>query len=286
MSKVDNIVDCTDMSIGERVKYVRVDVLKISLESFSSRLGMKSRSSMSRYERSGFQFSDRVIKQICTEFLINEHWLRTGEGDIFETYVDDLKEICKKYNIDDGSERLIRTFIALDATERESISKFLISLGSGFSKNEVIEHSLDVISSQKVLHIDEKEDDDSEIIELPLYSTKASAGIGKYLGDNDPYEITSFPLNRVTRKADFAVNVCGDSMEPLIADGETIFIKSMPRIEPNQIGLFLYNEEVFCKRLILDRKKSHVVLRSENKAYKDIIVHDPSQLRTLGLVLI
>ncbi len=75
-------------------------------------------------------------------------------------------------------------------------------------------------------------------------------------------------------------------MEPLIADGETIFIKSMPRIEPNQIGLFLYNEEVFCKRLVLDRKKSHVVLRSENKAYKDIIVHDPSQLRTLGLVLI
>ncbi len=283
MSKVDNIVDCTDMSIGERVKYVRVDVLKISLESFSSRLGMKSRSSMSRYERSGFQFSDRVIKQICTEFLINEHWLRTGEGDIFETYVDDLKEICKKYNIDDGSERLIRTFIALDANERESISKFLISLGNGFVKNEGVERSLDVISTQKVLQID---DNDNDIIELPLYSTKASAGIGKYLGDNDPYEITSFPLNRITRKADFAVNVCGDSMEPLIADGETIFIKSMPRIEPNQIGLFLYNEEVFCKRLVLDRKKSHVVLRSENKSYKDIIIHDPSQLRTLGLVLI
>ncbi len=285
MSKADVIVDCTNMSIGERVKYIRVDVLKISLESFSSRLGMKSRSSMSRYERSGFQFSDRVIKQICTEFLINEHWLRTGEGEIFETYVDDLKEICKKYNIDENSERVIRTFIALDANERQSISKFLTTLANGVTKIDNLEHSLDVISSQKQLQLSEKEDN-SEIIELPLYSTKASAGIGKYLGDNDPYEVTSFPLNRITRKADFAVNVCGDSMEPLIADNETIFIKSMPRIEPNQIGLFLYNEEVFCKRLVLDRKKSHVVLRSENSAYKDIIIHDPSQLRTLGLVLI
>lgn len=291
-------IDFTDMTIGDRLKYVRVDVLKISLENFSSRLGMKSRSSMSRYERSGFKFSDRIVKQICTEFLINEHWLRTGEGEIFQSYIDDLKDICKKYNIDSNSERVIRTFISLEQGERESISKFLVNLGKDLTtpstiptakpvKNfeQPVESKLSVVSSS---NYDNNFDDDfnDNIIELPLYSTKASAGIGKYLGENDPFEMTEYPLNSQTRKADFAVEVCGDSMEGIIKDGQTIFVKSMPQVEQNQIGLFVYNEEVFCKRLILDKTNKSVILRSENENYNDIVVDDVSQLRTLGLVLL
>ncbi len=283
-----NNINYKDMTIGDRLKYVRVELLKISLETFSTRLGMKSRSSMSRYERSGFQFSDRIIKQICTEFLINEKWLREGEGEIFQSCVDDLKDICKKYNIDSNSEHLIRTFIGLEQNERESISKFLIDLGINFKKsndslteNATIEQKkTPVLSLYKDVNVD-----DEETIEIRLYATSASAGIGKYLGDNDPFELIKFPLNRITKKADFAVKVCGDSMENIISDGETIFIKSMPMVEPNQIGLFLYNEEVYCKRLVLDEQNRSIILRSENEIYNDIIVDDSSQLTTLGLVL-
>ncbi len=282
-----NNINYKDMTIGDRLKYVRVDLLKISLETFSTRLGMKSRSSMSRYERSGFQFSDRIIKQICTEFLINEKWLRDGEGEIFQSCVDDLKDICKKYNIDSNSEHLIRTFISLEQNERESISKFLIDLGSNFKKsNDALFINNSKQKKEPVLSLYEEEaNDDEETIEIPLYATSASAGIGKYLGDNDPFELIKFPLNRITKKADFAVKVCGDSMEHIIADGQTIFIKSMPMVEPNQIGLFLYNEEVYCKRLVLDEQNRSIILRSENEIYNDIIVDDSSQLTTLGLVL-
>ncbi len=280
--------DFTAMSIGERLKYVRVEVLKISLETFSARLGMKSRSSMSRYERSGFQFSDRIIKQLCTEFLINEHWLRTGEGEMFQSYLDDLKDLCKNYNLDPLSERILRNFISLEHTEREIVSKFLISLSSSvgaetdfnesFNEEDYISPSLEVV--------DTLEEEDYDVIELPLYSTKASAGIGKYLGDNDPFELIKFPLNKITRKADFAVQIAGDSMERIIKDGQTIFVKSTAQVEPNQIGLFLYNEEVFCKRLVIDKRKHSVILRSENENYKDIVIEDTSELRTLGLVLL
>ncbi len=279
-------IDYTKMSIGERLKYVRVELLKISLETFSTRLGMKSRSSMSRYERSGFQFSDRIIKQLCTEFLINEHWLRTGEGEILQSNLDDLKDICKKYNIDPTSERVLRSFISLEQTEREIVSKFLVSIGEPIIDyvETIDEDSFD--SHLEIISNFDLETDDEDVIELPLYSTKASAGIGKYLGDNDPFELIKFPLNKITRKADFAVQIAGDSMERIIKDGQTIFVKSTPKVEPNQIGLFLYNEEVFCKRLILDKRKKAVVLRSENDSYKDIVVDDVSQLRTLGLVLL
>ncbi len=280
--------DFTSMSIGERLKYVRVEVLEISLETFSARLGMKSRSSMSRYERSGFQFSDRIIKQLCTEFLINEHWLRTGEGEMFQSYLDDLKDLCKNYNLDPLSERILRNFISLEHTEREIVSKFLIGLSNSvgatskyieeedFEDEEIEAPVLEVVATVN----------DEEYRELPLYSTKASAGIGKYLGDNDPFELIKFPLNKITRKADFAVQIAGDSMERIIKNGQTIFVKSMPQVEPNQIGLFLYNEEVFCKRLIVDRRKGAIILRSENENYKDIVVDDASELRTLGLVLL
>lgn len=277
-------IDYTKLSIGERLKFVRVEILKISLETFSMRLGMKSRSSMSRYERSGFTFSDRIIKQICSEFLINEHWLRTGEGDIFQSYIDDLKDICEKYNIDSNSEKVIRNFIALEQVEREAVSKFLIKLGEDLKENvEVLLPSVKHNTKSTIKIVEDTEPEES--IEIPLYTTKASAGIGKYLGDNDPFELIKFPLNPKTRKADFAVNIDGDSMEPLIQDGETIFVKSMAQIELNQIGLFLYNEEVFCKRLIIDRKRHTIILRSENDYYDDIIIEDLSQLRTLGLVL-
>ncbi len=280
--------DFTSMSIGERLKYVRVEVLKISLETFSARLGMKSRSSMSRYERSGFQFSDRIIKQLCTEFLINEDWLRTGEGEMFQSYLDDLKDICKNYNLDPLSERILRNFISLEHTEREVVSRFLISLSNSVSALPEVEDDDDFEDEEftaPTLEVVESVIDE-EYRELPLYSTKASAGIGKYLGDNDPFELIKFPLNKITRKADFAVQIAGDSMERIIKNGQTIFVKSMPRVEANQIGLFLYNEEVFCKRLILDKRKGAIILRSENEDYRDIVIEDASELRTLGLVLL
>ncbi len=278
--------DFTSMSIGERLKYVRVEVLEISLETFSARLGMKSRSSMSRYERSGFQFSDRIIKQLCTEFLINEHWLRTGEGEMFQSYLDDLKDLCKNYNLDPLSERILRNFISLEHAEREIVSKFLVSLSNsvGAAPNFEEDDFDDVEFSTPTLEVVESVEE--EFRELPLYSTKASAGIGKYLGDNDPFELIKFPLNKITRKADFAVQIAGDSMERIIKNGQTIFVKSTPRVEPNQIGLFLYNEEVFCKRLIIDKRKGAVILRSENENYNDILIEDASELRTLGLVLL
>ncbi len=280
-------IDFTKLSIGDRLKYVRVEELKISLETFSIRLGMKSRSSMSRYERSGFKFSDRIIKQLCTEFLINEHWLRTGEGEIFQTYVDDLRDICRKYNIDATSEKVVRSYISLNQIEREALSKFLVSLAEAVnSPDEPVAIEVDTSKKSTLEVVNNFDSGECELIEIPLYSTKASAGIGKYLGDNDPFELIKFPLTRVTRKADFAVQISGDSMESIIQDGETIFVKSMPRVEPNQIGLFLYNEEVFCKRLILDHENHSVILRSENDNYSDINVVDPSQLTTLGLVLL
>lgn len=69
------------MTIGERIKTVRTDK-KLTLEKFGEKIGIK-KSSLSQIENGKVNVTDRVIKSICREFNVNEHWLLTGEGDMF-----------------------------------------------------------------------------------------------------------------------------------------------------------------------------------------------------------
>lgn len=69
------------MTIGERIKAVRTDK-KLTLEKFGEKIGIK-KSSLSQIENGKVNVTDRVIKSICREFNVNEHWLLTGDGDMF-----------------------------------------------------------------------------------------------------------------------------------------------------------------------------------------------------------
>ena len=49
--------------------------------------------------------NDRLVKLICSSFMVNEQWLRTGEGDMFATASDEMflklegffRELSPKY---------------------------------------------------------------------------------------------------------------------------------------------------------------------------------------------
>lgn len=69
------------MTIGERIKAVRTSK-KLTLDKFGEKIGIK-KSSLSQIENGKVNVTDRVIKSICREFNVNEHWLLTGEGDMF-----------------------------------------------------------------------------------------------------------------------------------------------------------------------------------------------------------
>lgn len=68
------------MSLGERVKKVR-KARDLTQQQFAERLGMK-RNSIAQVE-GGRSTSDQTVFAICREFKVNEHWLRTGEGEMF-----------------------------------------------------------------------------------------------------------------------------------------------------------------------------------------------------------
>ena len=66
------------MTQGERVKSVR-DEKHMTLEEFGKRLNV-TKVTMSNIERGHRDLTERMLKDICREFNVNEDWLRTGAG--------------------------------------------------------------------------------------------------------------------------------------------------------------------------------------------------------------
>lgn len=70
------------MDMGERIKQIR-SVIKKTQQEFADTLGLK-RNTVASYEIGKILPSDRTITDICREFGVNETWLRTGAGEMFQ----------------------------------------------------------------------------------------------------------------------------------------------------------------------------------------------------------
>lgn len=118
------------MEIYERIKYLRKDVLNMNQEDFSDRLKI-SRGNLSNIEINRVNTTDRVISDICREFDVNETWLRTGEGEMFEQLTDQQKVMKHTAQLlkdtDSVVANAIKTFIVtyeqLDATSKKVLEE-------------------------------------------------------------------------------------------------------------------------------------------------------------------
>lgn len=78
------------MTQNERIRAVRKKV-GLTIVEFGDRLGV-SNSAISMIENGKNNASNQTITQICQTFGVNEHWLRTGEGEMMAP-IDREKEI-------------------------------------------------------------------------------------------------------------------------------------------------------------------------------------------------
>ena len=69
---------------------------------------------------------------------------------------------------------------------------------------------------------------------------------------------------------DFATVAKGESMEPVIHDGENIFVKSQQILDTGDIGVFDIDGETTCKRFQYDLNTKTVILTSFNSAFKPL----------------
>ena len=117
---------------------------------------------------------------------------------------------------------------------------------------------------------------------LRLYDARVSAGTGDFL-DSDYYVTIDVPEG-IAEKADFAVTISGDSMEPEFHDHDMVYVHQQETLNDGEIGIFSLNDNAFIKKLKND--KDGTALISLNPRYKPIPVdteHD--SFRIFGRVL-
>lgn len=70
------------MELGERLRYLRKDLLNLTLDAFGNKIGLK-KSTLSNIENGTYNLTDQTRLSITREFNVNEQWLSTGEGEPF-----------------------------------------------------------------------------------------------------------------------------------------------------------------------------------------------------------
>ena len=121
-------------------------------------------------------------------------------------------------------------------------------------------------------------------MEFKVYDQPAAAGLGNYI-DTPDFAVEQYPAALTPEGAEFGVRISGDSMEPDIPNGCTVFVRPTPAVDPGDIGIFVYDGQAYCKKLIADQRERKAKLRSLNPKYGDIVVEDETRMRTLGRVL-
>lgn len=97
--------------MNNRIKEIR-KFKDLSQEKFGEHLGV-TKTAISKMELGTYNITDTMVKLICSEFNVSEHWLRTGEGEMFLEASQDLLELLgERINI-------------LPADTKNAISRFI-----------------------------------------------------------------------------------------------------------------------------------------------------------------
>ena len=143
----------------------------------------------------------------------------------------------------------------------------------------------EIINSIQV-ELKEPELDDIEVVVLrkfvPLFELSACAGDGFY--SEGPSKADG-EVESPFADADYAVEISGKSMQPTIMDKSTVFVEATEVLSDGDIGIFVVDGEVMCKRYREDGKK--VWLQPDNSSEFDSIeLNDQIDCRTQGKVLL
>lgn len=123
------------MTIGERVKELRKQI-NLTQQAFADRLNLK-RNTIGSYEVNVVEPSDRTISDICREFNVNETWLRTGEGEMFNqiTRSEKITAFLTDITADEGDD-FKRRFVEMLAELEPEDWKLLERMAEKLQKKE------------------------------------------------------------------------------------------------------------------------------------------------------
>ncbi|MCL1999450.1 MAG: helix-turn-helix domain-containing protein [Turicibacter sp.] len=109
--------------MNQRIKQVRKEY-GLNQKEFGESLGVK-REALASYETGRVVPNNTFVQLLCTQYLINEKWLRTGEGCMMADNNDFIKEVVNKYNLSQYAEELLIIYAKSNGKEREIFDRLL-----------------------------------------------------------------------------------------------------------------------------------------------------------------
>lgn len=112
--------------LEQRIREIRKSCGDTSQEAFGKRLGLTG-ATISRFESGDRQPTEAIILSICREFRIDEHWLRTGEGEMkIRQAEDDATRLTNiMYGASENKKQLIRILSAMPDELLDEMISFL-----------------------------------------------------------------------------------------------------------------------------------------------------------------
>ena len=119
---------------------------------------------------------------------------------------------------------------------------------------------------------------DCKKVKINHFEGAYGAGGGQY-NDNAEMVTIEVPEDELPEGADTTMNVAGDSMEPTISNGDTVYIQHTDTLDVGDIGVFYLDGECFIKEYGDDELISH------NPEYAPIQISEFSTFVIQGKVL-
>ncbi len=236
------------MNIVEKIKYL-AKLKDTDMSNIEKALGMGN-SSIRRWNTNS-PSCDKVLK-VANYLSVSIDWLIRDELEIDDLYNPKLANLPL-------SNELNYLLKNASKTDLNKIQNFLeISTIQPNKSNLYSRNNKEIVSTSIF-----KE-------HTPIYGNHSipvrgyvAAGIPIEAIDND-LDTIEIPTNI---DADYALIVNGNSMYPLIKDGDYVFVKSCKELNNGDIGVFYYNGSVTCKKYF--KNDSILKLISINPAFED-----------------
>ena len=272
------------MFIGEKIRKLRKE-RNMTQEQLANYLGLKS-AAVSKYEKGIVSPSWAMIEKISTIFNVNTKELIEG--------VDMWSEPTPVEGFVWGAEfeqKLNKMGYRIIITEAHEEEYMFIEYQDGtleISSKDLsnIEDSITDYLRFKMYELKKKRAKDfrpkkpkTPTIRIKHSTYKASAGFGFDLEDRDEWDEIDIPDTPEANKADFAVTIFGNSMEPIYHDNDIVLVKIQDRVNIGETGIFVVNGQGYIKQYGGDR------LISVNSEYDDIVFTEGDYIKCAGKVI-
>lgn len=181
-------------------------------------------------------------------------------GCTLDDLADNRRPIIQQMSYSPPEETMIKKYRALDGHGKKIVN---------------------LVLDEEYARCTEPDEDEQPTIKIKHSYYKVSAGRGFLLGDGDDWcdDEIEVPDTPDARKADYALTIQGNSMEPVYYDGDIILVKEQNDVDIGQIGIFRLNGEGYIKKNGGDR------LISLNNEYNDILIKEYDDCHCVGKIL-